>query len=56
MFAGRPRDSDRENIVQVHKSFLLGLRSRQYKYVVDQILRCFQDNSKDSLKIKENYK
>ena len=29
MFAGRPRDSDRENIVQVDKSFLLGLRSRQ---------------------------
>ena len=34
MFAGRPRDSDRENIVQVDKSFLLGLRSRQSPHVL----------------------
>ena len=40
MFAGRPRDSDRENIVQVDKSFFLGLRSNQER-IVHYELRCF---------------
>ena len=40
MFAGRPRDSDRQNIVQVDKSNFLGLRSRQARGSVRKRCPC----------------